>query len=98
MAATDVTCPKELCVAASTPVKSVVFTPEYCTVLKTLLAVARTSKLRVSPSCMVFDRDILFCTIPGPGIRFREALPKAFPRLSGVGAVKAAVLNQRFRE
>ena len=28
---------------------SVVFTPEYCTVLKTLLMVARISMLRVSP-------------------------------------------------
>ena len=40
--------------------------PAYCTVLKTLLMVARISRLRVSPSCIVFERDMLFCTIPGP--------------------------------
>jgi hypothetical protein len=38
----------------------VVPTPEYCTVLKTLLIVARISMLRVSPICIVFDSDILF--------------------------------------
>jgi hypothetical protein len=42
----------------------VVSTPEYCTVLKTLLMVARISMLRVSPSCMVFESDILFEMFP----------------------------------
>src|ERR1700704_6273051 len=98
MAPTDVTWPKGLVRAASNPVKSVVSTPEYCTVLKTLLAVARISKLRVSPSCIVFESDMLFWMGPGPGMEFREALPKALPNLSREGAVKAALLNQCFRE
>jgi hypothetical protein len=53
MEATDITCPK---VGETT----LVSTPAYCTVLKTLLAVARNSMLRVLPNCMVFDSDILF--------------------------------------
>jgi hypothetical protein len=56
-----------------------VSTPEYCTVLKTLLAVARNSMLRVSPSDMVFDSVILFEIVPGPVIELRETLPKALP-------------------
>jgi hypothetical protein len=48
-------------------------------VLKTLLAVARISKLRVSPNCAVFDSDIPFEIVPGPGIEFREAFPNAPP-------------------
>jgi hypothetical protein len=53
MAPTDVTCPK---LGEAT----LVSTPEYCTVLKALLAVARISMLRVSPNCMVFESAILF--------------------------------------
>jgi hypothetical protein len=55
----DITCPK---------VGEVTFvsTPEYCTVLKTLLAVARNSQLRVSPNCMVFESAMLFEIVPGP--------------------------------
>jgi hypothetical protein len=54
---------------------TLVSTPEYWTVLKTLLAVARNSMLRVSPNCMVFESDILFWIFPGPGIELREAVP-----------------------
>jgi hypothetical protein len=53
MDAADVTCPKD-------GEAALVSTPEYCTVLKTLLAVTRNSMLRVPPSCIVFDSDILF--------------------------------------
>ncbi len=52
-------------------------TPEYCTVFNTLFAVARNSMLRVSPSCIVFESDILFWIVPGPVIELRETLPKA---------------------
>jgi hypothetical protein len=69
MEATDITCPKVGDAA-------LVSTPEYCTVLKTLLAVARNSMLRVSPNCMVLESDILFWTVPGPAIELRDALPK----------------------
>ena len=44
--------------------------------LKTLSMVARISMLRVSPSCIVFDRDMLFWIVPGPVIEFRAELPK----------------------
>ena len=53
MEAVEFTCPK---VGETTFVS----TPEYCTVLKTLLAVARISMLRVPPNCIVFESDILF--------------------------------------
>ena len=51
-------------------------TPEYCTVLNALLAVARISMLRVSPICIVFDSARLFWIVPGPAIEFLDALPK----------------------
>jgi hypothetical protein len=44
-------------------------------VLKTLLAVARNSMLRVSPSCIVFASAMLFVMVPGPVIELREAVP-----------------------
>jgi hypothetical protein len=44
-------------------------------VLKTLLAVARNSMLRVSPIDMVFESAMLFETVPGPVIELREAGP-----------------------
>ena len=69
MEAAEFTCPK---VGETT----LVSTPEYCTVLKTLLAVARISMLRVPPNCIVFESDILFSTVPGPAIELRDALPK----------------------
>lgn len=69
MDAAEVTCPKE-------GEAALVSTPEYCTVLNTLLAVARNSVLRVPPSCIVFDRDILFWIFPGPAIELRETLPQ----------------------
>ncbi len=53
-----------------------VSTPAYCTVLKTLLAVARISMLRVPPNCIVFESDILFKIVPGPAIELRDAFPK----------------------
>jgi hypothetical protein len=53
MLLTEFTCPK---VGEVT----LVSTPAYCTVLKTLLAVARNSQLRVLPNCIVFASDILF--------------------------------------
>jgi hypothetical protein len=56
----EVTRPKGVDVLLSKPEYSVVSTPEYCTVLKTLLAVARNSMLRVSPNCIVFESDMLF--------------------------------------
>jgi len=62
-------------------------TPEYCTVLNTLLAVALISMLRVSPSCIVFESDMLFCTVPGPASEFRDTLPNALPSASGAGWV-----------
>src|SRR5579862_1625761 len=98
MAPAEVTWPNALLRSDSNPVKRVVSTPEYCTVLKTLLAVARISKLRVSPSCMVFESDMLFWMVPGPGMELRDALPKALPNLSVAGAVNAAVLNQCLME
>ena len=52
-----------------------VSTLEYCTVLKTLLDVARNSTLRVSPSCMVLESDMLLEIVPGPGIELRAAVP-----------------------
>jgi len=55
---------------------TVVPTPEYCTVLNTLLMVARISMLRVSPILTVFDRAMLFETVPGPWIELRGASPK----------------------
>jgi hypothetical protein len=69
MVVVDVTCPKE-------GETTFVSTPEYCTVLKTLLAVARISMLRVPPNCIVFESDILFVIVPGPAIELRDALPK----------------------
>ena len=69
MEATELTCP-------TVGEAKLVSTPAYCTVLKTLLAVARNSMLRVPPNCMVFESAILFCTVPGPAIELREALPK----------------------
>src|SRR6185503_8421596 len=70
-------------------------TPEYCTVLNTLLMVARISRLRVSPSPTVFDSAILFCTVPGPVIKFRGAFPNVPHGYSGSGAgsLNAEVLN-----
>jgi hypothetical protein len=65
----EVTCPKVGNV-------TLVPTPEYWTVLKTLLAVARISMLRVSPICNVFDSDMLFEIVPGPSIELRAAVPK----------------------
>ena len=70
MEAAEVTCPK-------VGEAALVSTPEYCTVLKTLLAVARSSMLRVSPNCIVLESDILFWMVPGPGIELREAVPIA---------------------
>src|SRR5208337_2315310 len=92
MAATEVTCPK----LGDAALES---TPAYCTVLNTLLAVARNSVLRVPPSCIVFDRDILFCTVPGPAMELRDTLPQL--RQFGVvellgGCVNAAGLNHSF--
>ncbi len=83
MFAVDVTCPKvrEL---------TVVSIPEYCTVLKTLFAVTRISKERVSPSATVRDNDPSTATVPGPSIELREAVPNAPVE----GVVKAAALNQ----
>jgi hypothetical protein len=69
MEAAEITCPK-LGEAA------LVSTPAYCTVLKTLFAVARNSVLRVPPSCIVLERDILFWTVPGPAMELRETLPQ----------------------
>jgi hypothetical protein len=46
--------------------------------LKTLLAVARISKLLVSPNCSVFESDMAFEIVPGLGIELREALPIPF--------------------
>ena len=68
MEAVEVTCPKVV-------EDTLVSTPEYCTVLKTLSAVARTSMLRVLFSEIVFDSDISFVIVPGPAIEFRVALP-----------------------
>jgi hypothetical protein len=53
MEAAEVTCPND-------GEAALVSTPEYWTVLKTLLAVARNSTLRVPPSCIVFESDMLF--------------------------------------
>ena len=50
-------------------------TPEYWTVLKTLLAVARISKVRVSEKRMVLESDAFTETVPGPGMEKREAVP-----------------------
>src|SRR5271155_2315393 len=72
---------------------TLVSTDEYCTVLKTLLDVARISMLRVSPSCMVFESDMLFWIVPGPGIELRAAVP-----YGPAGAANALVLNQRFAD
>ena len=47
---------------------TLVSTPEYCTVLKTLVEVARNSQLRVEPIDTVLDSVMLFDTVPGPGI------------------------------
>jgi hypothetical protein len=69
---------------------TLVSTPEYCTVLKTLFAVALTSRLRVSPICSVFDNDIAFEIVPGPRIELREAFPMPF---AGAVALNALVLN-----
>jgi hypothetical protein len=81
MAPVEITCPN---VGETTFVS----TPEYCTVLKTLLAVARISILRVSPNCIVFESVMLFEIVPGPAIELREAVPNG-----PTGVVKAAVLN-----
>ena len=62
-----------------------VSTPEYCTVLNTLLAVARISKLRVSPSCMVFESDMLFWMVPGPGMELRAIAVPYKPCRRGEG-------------
>jgi hypothetical protein len=70
-----------------------VSTPEYCTVLNTLFAIARNSQLRVSPRSIVFDSDMLFDTVPGPAIELRGTLPNAFPYTSVEGNVKAVELN-----
>jgi hypothetical protein len=80
--AVDVTCPK---------VREfrVVSMPEYCTVLKTLLAVIRASKERVSPRGTVRESEASTATVPGPIIEPREAVPKTF-----AGVVNAAGLNQ----
>jgi hypothetical protein len=67
---------------------TLVSTPEYCTVLKTFLAVARNSQLRVSPNCIVFESAMSFKIVPGPVIEFRVAVP-----YNPAGAAKAAVLN-----
>src|SRR5215469_3813167 len=69
---------------------SVVSTPEYWTVLKTLSTVARSSRVRISEKCCVFENDMLTATVPGPGMEKRDAEP--YP-LSG-GFSKAALLNQ----
>lgn len=66
--AADTTCPK---VGDWTFVSM----PEYWTVLNTLLMVARISRLRVSPSYMVFESAMLFCTVPGPMMKSRGELP-----------------------
>ena len=50
------------------PDPRVVSTPEYWTVLKTLLAVARISKVRVSEKRTVLESDAFTETVPGPGI------------------------------
>jgi hypothetical protein len=64
--------------------------------LKTLLAVARNSELRVPPSCIVFARDRLFWTVPGPATELRETFPQlgqfGVVELLG-GCVNAAGLN-----
>jgi hypothetical protein len=84
----EVTCPK---VGDAT----LLSTPEYCTVLKTLFMVARISRLRVSPSRIVFESDMLFCTVPGPSMKFRGALPNVpqGKRTLGAGSLNAARLN-----
>ena len=61
MEAAPVTWPK---VAES----SVVLMPLYWTVLKTLLAVTRASKERVSPSWTVRERAAETRTLPGPSM------------------------------
>jgi hypothetical protein len=58
----EVTCPKVIEV-------TLLSTPAYCTVLKTLFAVARRSMLRVLPSDAVLESDILSETVPWPGNR-----------------------------
>src|ERR1700682_6123649 len=65
---------------------------EYCTVLKALFADIRASKLRVSPSGIVFESEPFTSTVPGSSIEFLEALPY----VPTDGATNAAVLNQRF--
>src|ERR1035438_9563983 len=89
MDAAKVTCPKVGDAA-------LVSTPEYCTVLKTLLAVERTSMLLVPPSCMVLESAILFWIVPGPAIELRETLPQLgqFGAVESLGGcVNAAGLN-----
>ncbi len=63
-----------------------VSTPEYCTVLNTLLIVARISMLRVSPSFIVFESAMLLVIVPGPAIELRGALPKTSHGYATIGA------------
>src|SRR5947207_15790389 len=81
-AVVDVTCP-------NVGEFSVVSIPEYCTVLKTLLAVTLASNERVSPRPTVRDSEASTATIPGPSIDPREAVPNPF-----AGVTKAVLLNQ----
>src|SRR6185312_7666022 len=82
---------------------TLVSTPEYCTVLNTLFALNRNSRLRVSPKDTVRDSDELTDTVPGSSIELRVAVPycPAGRQYAGCGRfeaghwpTKAAVLNQ----
>src|SRR6185437_7099857 len=76
------TCPKRVSF-------TLVYTPEYCTVLNTLLTFNRISRLRVSPKEIDRESDELTDTVPGSSIELRVA----FPYVPNAGAVKTEVLN-----
>jgi hypothetical protein len=66
-------------------------TPEYCTVLNTLFAEMRASRLRVSPNEIVLESDPLTDTVPGSSIELRDAFPyipagKQYGKAGGFGS------------
>src|SRR5437879_7136173 len=66
------------------------------TILKTLLAVMRSSSARDSLTVIVLLSDMLMETCPGPSMTFRPASPKPEPfglAHVALGAQNAAVLN-----
>src|ERR1700739_3318247 len=53
--------------------------------------VARHSRLRVSPSCIVFESAILFSTVPGPMMKLRGVLPNTLHGYGEPGEIEGSI-------